>query len=525
MTTNTNTNTEVLIIGAGPTGMTLALWLTRLGVACRIVDKAAGPGETSRALAVQARTLEFHRQIGLADDVIAAGVKIEQLSIRTPRKIAAALKLAKFGEGLSKYPFAFALPQDVHERVMLEHLVKNGVSVERRTELAGFTQDADGVTATLCKGTGSETVRAKFLVGCDGAHSAVRHGLNLAFPGGAYDQSFYVADVQGEGEYTKNGMDVAIDAYGFAITMPVRQFGSLRLIGVVPEAHEKDEAITFEALRGDIEKATGITVKALNWFSTYRVHHRVAEKFRVGRVFVAGDAGHIHSPAGGQGMNTGIGDAVNLSWKLAAVLQGRADLKLLDTYEIERLSFARLLIKSTDQAFKLITGRTALSRIWRKHVMPRFASLVVENPRGARIFFKLVSQTRINYRDSAASDGRVGKVRAGDRLPYAANGANDNFAPLSALDWQVHVYGVVGEAFRRSLAATGIQINAFAWSDATKAAGLKRDAAYLVRPDGHVALATRGQDAAAFVSYVARHKLKARQAAVESRYRKLALAS
>lgn len=504
------TNTDVLIIGAGPTGLTLALWLSRLGVRMRIVDKAAGPGETSRALAVQARTLEFHRQIGIVDDVIAAGVKLEQLAIRVPHTIKATLKLSTFGEGLSRYPFAFALPQDIHERILIEHLAKAGIQVERRTELSGFEQDGEGVTATLQKDGVRETVRAGYVVGADGAHSAVRHGLKLAFPGGKYDQVFYVADVQGTGEHTTNGLDACIGTYGFALVMPVRQLGSLRIIGIVPQAHEADETITFEDIRADIERDSGIAIKTLNWFSSYRVHHRVSEKFRVGRAILAGDAAHIHSPAGGQGMNTGIGDAVNLAWKLAAVVQERALPKLLDSYEPERRAFAQLLIKSTDTAFKLITGRSWPSRIWRQYVMPRVAGAIANSSAGGRAMFRLLSQTRINYRGMALAQGQAGEVRGGDRLPYVVDGVGDNFGVLGSLDWQVHVYGDATPAFRAALAPTGVPLHVFAWNEAAKAAGLARDAVYLVRPDGHVALAAAMQDGAAVVQYLAALGVKRR---------------
>lgn len=516
------TSTEVLIAGAGPTGLTLALWLTKLGVECRIVDKTAAPGETSRALAVQARTLEFHRQIGIADAVINEGVMIEQITLRARHRVAATPKLSKFGEGLSKYPFAFALPQDVHERALIKELAKLGVEVERQTELLSFEQTNGGVTAFLRKDGVREVVRASYLAGCDGAHSVVRHGLKIGFPGGVYDQSFYVADVVGEGDITKNGMDVNIDAYGFGIVMPVRQTGSVRVIGVVPKEHESDPTITFDAIRKHIEADNGVRIRAVNWFSTYRVHHRVADKFRVGRVFLAGDAGHIHSPAGGQGMNTGIGDAVNLAWKIAAVLQGRVDEKVLDSYEPERIAFARMLIASTDRAFKLITGRSLVSRIWRHYVMPRVVRAVSNGKRGSRALFDLVSQIRVNYRDSAISFGYAGKVRGGDRLPYFADASGDNHAWLGSLDWQIHIYGDVAPAFRIILDPTGIEMRTFAWTSEAKAAGLVRNAAYLVRPDGYIALAMPVQDASTFVRYIDEHAIKPR---LPARRVKLALAS
>jgi len=502
----------VVIAGAGPTGLTLALWLTRLGVAVRIVDRAAGPGETSRALAVQARTLEFQRQIGIVDDVLAAGVRVEQLTVRTPAGIAAELDLADFGRSASPYSFAFALPQDVHERILIDHLERAGVRVERRTALAGFRQDAEGVTAELERDGAIETVRASYLVGADGARSTVRHGLGIGFPGGTYEQVFYVADVRGSGAVTRNGMDTTISAYGFAIVMPVRQNGSLRLIGIVPKANEADENIAFEAIRADVERDTGIRVEAVNWFSTYRVHHRVADRFRDGRVFIAGDAGHIHSPAGGQGMNTGMGDAVNIAWKLAAVMQGRADASLLDSYEPERIAFAHKLIRSTDQAFRIATSRSHLIGLFRRYVMPKLLKRVLASETASKAFFALIAQTGIRYRDSAISVGKAGRIRGGDRLPYVAQTHGDNFEPLKALDWQVHVYGEANASFRAMIASTGIPVYAFPWSARAQASGLARNAAYLVRPDGHVALASPVQEAAPFQRYLAALAIRPRLA-------------
>ncbi|MBP1887709.1 FAD-dependent monooxygenase [Sinorhizobium mexicanum] len=514
----TSSETEVLIVGAGPTGLVLALWLKRLGVGLRIIDKAPAPGETSRAIAVQARTLEFYRQFGIVDDALAAGIRVERLAMRTPSGTAATLKLGDFGAGLSPYPFAFALPQDIHERILIGHLEKAGVAVERPAELVGFEQDPAGVTATVMKDGASEVIRAAYLCGADGASSTVRHGLKLGFPGGTYEQCFYVADV--EAGNAPSGLNVSLDTHGFAIVLPVRQSGSVRLIGVVPDADAASEAIGFETIRAEVERITGVTVSAVNWFSTYRLHHRVAEHFRVARVFLAGDAGHIHSPAGGQGMNTGIGDAVNLGWKLAAVLGGRGDARLLDSYEPERIVFARRLIKSTDQVFRVITSRSALVGLWRRYLLPKMIALFVANRAGARLAFRTVSQIGIAYGDSFLSRGAAGRVRGGDRLPYVEGladvGEGDNFAPLSSLDWQIHVYGAASPAFRAAIAPTGIPIHAFAWTPGAGEAGLSRDAAYLVRPDGHVAVAVDSQDPAPLLGYIAEFAIKISAATPEA---------
>jgi 2-polyprenyl-6-methoxyphenol hydroxylase-like FAD-dependent oxidoreductase len=497
-------NTNVLIIGAGPTGLTLALWLRRQGLSVRIIDKSEGPGETSRALAVQARTLEFHRQLGIVEDVLREGVRIQSLAVRTDKGVVAQIPLGAFGQGRTRYPFAFALPQDVHERILIKHLAHAGVVVERGAELLSFNETPEGIEATIRRDGAIETVRASYLCGCDGAHSAVRHELGIGFPGGTYAQRFYVADVVGSGDVTKGGMDVHF-GYGFGVVMPVRQSGSIRLIGVVPKGHEGNETLSFEDIRGEVERDTGVTVEKVNWFSTYRVHHRVAENFRIGRAFLVGDAGHVHSPAGGQGMNTGIGDAVNLAWKLAAVVQGRADAALLDSYEPERIAFAHLLIKSTDQAFRFATSRSRLISWLRRRVFPHVVSRVTRTKAGARVFFDTISQTRIDYRHSAISEGRSGPLRGGDRLPYVA--PIDNHAPLASRDWQVHFYGKPNKALQWRLTKLGIALHRFSWSREAKYAGFQRNAIYLVRPDGHIAaIAT---SAGAITAYVERLGVKA----------------
>ena len=231
-----------------------------------------------------------------------------------------------------------------------------------------------------------------------------------------------------------------------------------------------------------------IDVRSVNWFSTYRVHHRVAARFRHGRVFLLGDAAHIHSPVGGQGMNTGIGDAVNLAWKLAAAIRGRAPARILDSYEPERIGFARRLVATTDRVFQFVTRSGRLAARVRVHVAPRVISALFRLPAVRRFLFRTISQTAIEYRESALSEGRAGRIRGGDRLPWVKS-APDNFTPLKSLDWQVHVYGSASGALAASCASRGLPLHVFPWSRNAALAGLARDATHLVRPDGHVALA------------------------------------
>lgn len=493
---------QVLIVGAGPTGLAFALWLARSDTPFRLIDRKPGPGEGSRAMAVQARTLEFYRQLGIADDVIASGFRLDRLHLRNESREIAAVPLGDVGKGLSPYPFALSFPQDDHERLLIDRLRVAGHAVEWDTELTGFTQHDGGVRADLRKPGSEEHWAGPYLCGCDGAHSAVRHGLGVGFPGGTHDQLFYVADAEADGAWSGRDITGYIAEKTFCLAFPVRSPGMFRFIGLVPEALRGRDDLGFDDLRGAVEQVTATRVTRVNWFSSYPVHHRVADHFRQGRVFLAGDAGHVHSPAGGQGMNTGIGDAVNLAWKLAAVLAGRADASLLDSYEAERVPFARSLVATTDRIFEAVVGRSLLARTVRTVFAPYILPFVLRFSAVRRAQFRLVSQTRIAYRASPLSDGSAGGVHAGDRLPWV-EGA-DNYAPLKSLEWQLHVYGTATAGLRQFAAGAKLPLHEWPWTGAARRAGLARDALYLVRPDGHIGFARRGQAIEGLRAYLGR---------------------
>jgi 2-polyprenyl-6-methoxyphenol hydroxylase-like FAD-dependent oxidoreductase len=500
----------VLIAGAGPTGLVLALWLTRLGVKVRIIDKTAEPGTTSRALAVQARTLELYHQVGLDDAVIAGGVKIRNLNLWASGRRVAGVPLERTGEGLTPYAFALVFPQDAHERLLIERLDALGIRVERKTELLRFSQHDAGVTATLRQPHGlEETIEAAYLAGCDGASSIVRGQLGIGFPGGTYTGLFYVADVDGEGEPVHGDLHVDIEDADFLILFPLKGKGHWRLVGNVHDVPEGEQGkLTFDDVKGKAIEHLKLNIQKVNWFSTYRVHHRVADSFRGGRAFLLGDAAHVHSPVGGQGMNTGIGDAVNLAWKLAEVLKHGASEKLLDTYEPERIAFARRLVATTDRGFALVTKRGALAGVVRKRIVPLMVPLLFRTRAMRRLLFKTVSQTTVNYRDSTLSAGAAGKVRGGDRLPWVklASG-EDNFAPLTSIEWQVHVYGEAGSGVREACGELGLPLHDFAWESGMRGAGLQNGASYLIRPDGYVALADPAADPERLREYFAEREL------------------
>jgi 2-polyprenyl-6-methoxyphenol hydroxylase-like FAD-dependent oxidoreductase len=504
---------EVLIIGAGPTGLVLALWLTRLGVRLRIIDKTAEPGTTSRALAVQARTLELYGQMGLAEAVIERGRKTMAVNLWVAGKKTAHAVFGEMGAGLSPFPYALIFPQDEHERLLIDRLAEQGVQVERQTELQGFEEASGRVLARLKRlDAALETCEASYIAGCDGAHSTVRTAIGTGFPGGVYAHLFYVADVEASGATMNGELHVALDRTDFLAVFPLKGKGRARLIGTVrEEAEQQHENLSWNDVSKRVIGWIRIDVERVNWFSTYHVHHRVADHFRKGRAFLLGDAAHIHSPVGGQGMNTGIGDAVNLAWKLAAVLRGRADGSLLDTYEPERIAFARRLVATTDQAFTGVTSSGALARLIRLHLVPLFIPLFFTLKTMRRFLFRMVSQTTVNYRGSSLSEGTTGTVHGGDRLPWVKTKVNgvesDNFAPLSALDWQVHVYGDAAPEIRTACDGRKLPLHVFPWHPEMSGAGLLHNAIYLVRPDGYVALADPIGSATALASYLNERKL------------------
>lgn len=495
---------KILIVGAGPTGLVLALWLTKLGIPLRIIDKNSGPGETSRAMAVHARTLEFYQQIGIAHEVVSNGIIIEKIKLRKNDYEAASIYLGSIGKNLSPFPFVLSFPQDEHEKLLIKHLQLAGVEVERNTELISLSQDNEKVTAILKKNNQIETVMTSFLFGCDGARSTVRNSLNINFTGGTYSQLYYVADLIAKGEIENNAIQLFLNRNEFSIVFPIRTSGSLRLIGIVPKEYENKKNIQFTDIKSTESKKTKLSISKINWFSTYHSHHRVAEHFKNGRVFLLGDSGHIHSPVGGQGMNTGIGDAVNLAWKIAYVLKKQAPISLLNSYEPERIAFAHRLIKTTDQAFQAITNTEIIGKLVRNIFFPFVFPFLIHFDFFKIFLFKTVSQIKINYHNSALSIGKTGKIRGGDRLPWVHTETFDNFKSLTYLDWQVHIYGKATNTFKQSIGTLGLKLNEFPWNKSAADAGLKKDAVYLIRPDGYVGYANDLQESKDIENYLSK---------------------
>ena len=420
-----STKTDVIIIGAGPTGLALACQFIRYGVDFVMLDKNETTTPHSKAIGVQARTLEIYEQIGLADKLIDLGWRAERARMIVGGEVRGEINLGDIGKGMSPYPFVLMVEQGRHEALLHDFIKSNGRTVRWRTELQEFSQDDNGVTATIKDPNGAtERIEAKYLVGADGAKSPVRHALGLSFEGSTFERMFYVADVDIDWEVEHNALTAVLMKHNLLAFFPMTGEKQWRIVGTFPEEFSKDEGdVLYEEIEEQIKRDTELKldITRVNWFSTYKVHTRHVERFREGRCFLAGDSAHIHSPAGAQGMNTGIQDGYNLAWKLALVLGGAADEKILDTYNEERLPNAEMLLKTTDRFFNLAASPEPLLSYIRVHVFPYIAGVAFSLDAVKKFVFPRISQIAIQYRDSSLSDheGDGGlDVKSGDRMPY-----------------------------------------------------------------------------------------------------------
>jgi 2-polyprenyl-6-methoxyphenol hydroxylase-like FAD-dependent oxidoreductase len=526
---------DVLVVGAGPTGLALAAQLAAHGVRPRLIDRSLDRVHESRALAIQPRTLEVLARFGVTDRLVADGNSAVRLHMHVRKRV---LTLPMFDLGLhdTAYPYLLFLSQAETERILQEHVRTSGVTVERGVELVDLRTTADQVTCRLRHRDGrEETVGARYVIGCDGAHSAVRRAAEIAFEGSSYPQTFVLADVEADSLATGTA-HVFLSEAGILFFFPLGRPASWRLLAMRPPADPTppDAAVTLDRVQALTNGYTGGTVRLHDpvWMTNFRLHHRAAAHYRAGRVLLAGDAAHIHSPAGAQGMNTGIQDAINLGWKLAHALHGGAAAGLLDTYELERAPIGRMVLRFTDRAFTIATSTNPLIRFARTRVAPALIPLAARARTGRAFAFRTVAELDVRYRRSPLSaqgprSPRHGP-RAGDRLPDAPVMRDEQPTTLhqvtAAPGWHLLLCGPrqawaaadqVEQLRRgRSSLLTVHLLSAHhepgALHDSSGRAlhrlGLGADAAalYLVRPDGHIGFRSGAQGWTALVGYVNR---------------------
>ncbi len=513
---------DVLVVGAGPTGLMLANQLARRGVRVRIVDRHAGPTRETRALGVHARTLEIYAHLGIAERALELGQRATGANLWAAGRRSARIPLGDIGRDLSPFPFILILGQDDNERLLGEALSRQGVAVEWQTELVGLVQVQDRVRAALRRPDGAtHEVAAAWVAGCDGARSAVREQNGIEFPGAPYGHVFFVADTEVTGPMVPAELNVYLWRDGFHLFFPMRGKDHWRVVGILPPHLRGRDDLTFDDVSASVRREAGaaLSFRACRWFSTYRIHHRRAARFRDRRCFLLGDAAHIHSPVGAQGMNTGLQDAYNLAWKLALVTSGRAGARLLDSYEADRMPVAERLLRTTDRAFALVVSDHRLAVLFRTRILARIVALAMTRERIRRFAFLNLSQIGIRYRDSPLSTTLPGldgdAPRAGDRFPWAqlrttsSGAATDFFQQLDDTRFNLVAVGQPAPAAAVEALGLGELLLTHCIPDdpdnalALARARLPRPSFYLLRPDGHVALAGTRLDPAALRDYAA----------------------
>ena len=369
-------NTDILIVGAGPVGLFLANECARRGMRCRIVEAHSGQSEHSKALAIFPRTLEIFDMAGVVAPFLERANRVTSVSVATHRRRLAHMR---FAPEETPYPFVAMVPQDVTERLLVEELRRNGGAVEYETTfVSAFARDQgvrnQGVNVTLERKGEPINLRASFVVGCDGPRSAVRHLLNLPFEGAEYDDTYMLADVETNEAFPANELQLCPSELGPVAIFPMSSIRR-RIVAIIYKA--EGDAPSLELVKKVVAQRapSGIETRALHWSSYFHIHHRQAARLRVGRFFIAGDAAHIHSPFGGQGMNTGLHDVWNLAWKLDFVLRGHGGEELLESYSAERRPVIKNVVETADLLTKAMGTPSKLAQILRDTMIPMVSHL------------------------------------------------------------------------------------------------------------------------------------------------------
>ncbi|HEY9343248.1 MAG TPA: FAD-dependent monooxygenase, partial [Hanamia sp.] len=475
------------------TGLSMAAQLLRYHIDFIIIEKNEKTTPFSKAVVIQARTLEIFNEIGLAEKAINEGRLTTAMNVFYKGKRKAGFNLAGLGNGLSHFPFALSLEQSKTEKLLVDYLSEKGKTVLWKSEFLRFEQNKTGVIVYYKDANGQEQIiESAYLVGCDGASSGVRHQMGLSFEGDTVPKIFYVTDVKlNSPVINKDELFIFLIKKGFVLFFPMEGNGHFRVIGILPDKKEEDETFTFEEIEEPIKEQLAIPVAfdEVRWFSTYKVHSRKANSFRNGRCFIAGDAAHIHTPAGGQGMNTGIQDAYNLAWKLAYVINFKTNELVLESYNTERMENAKHLLRTTDRMFDAMTGSNVFWDFFRLKIFPLVISFVSKNSIINKWVYPLISQTGIAYPNSALTiKSKTGKVKAGDRMPYFVfSNGKEIFDYLREPLFKILFFGTYGNNQFEELRNLKFKIATFSFNEIPKKLfGTSHDFYILLRPDNHI---------------------------------------
>jgi 2-polyprenyl-6-methoxyphenol hydroxylase-like FAD-dependent oxidoreductase len=519
-------NTDVLIVGAGPSGLMMACQLALCNIPFRIIDKKDRYTNYSGALIIQPRTIEIFQQMGIARKAIQKGILANEIKLIFNGKRSFILRLKNFGPGLTRFPDLLMLEQSITEQLLTEFIHHYGYFVERQITLEQFSQDASGVTSVVKSATGEiETIRTKYLVGADGAHSAVRKQLQIPFPGKTHPISLFVTDCKAETDFLPDQLCFSFSDAATTGFFPLPG-GRWRVDGTISRAQELNSALIFSDIQERFAERTRLKVGLSDpaWFSLFQSNSRCASTFQLNRCFLVGDAAHIHSPVGAQGMNTGMQDSYNLAWKLALVIREKAGTSLLDTYSTERVGVAKKVVHGTDRAFNMVTSRNYLIKIFRvcllPLILPMILPLLIKQQAIRYFFFRRIAQIGIHYRRSPLSyQASLGKFpssapQPGDRLPYipyTEDGKEANIQDkVKGTDFHLLIFSKqvlpvvilkVAEKYTRLISMESIPYKP-GTSVVFERLGIKSCGCYLIRPDMYIAYRSVKPDAAHFESYL-----------------------
>jgi 2-polyprenyl-6-methoxyphenol hydroxylase-like FAD-dependent oxidoreductase len=472
-------DTDVLIVGAGPVGLFLANECARRGLRWRIVEARPTQSAHSKALAIFPRTLEIFDMAGVVRPFLEAANRVTSVAVITHGRTLAHMR---FAPEESPYSFIAMVPQDATERLLVEQLRSRGGAVEYETSFVSAALHDDYVSVTIEQKGRRTELTAAFVVGCDGAHSAVRHHLNLPFEGARYDSLFMLADIQTNETLPADELQLCPSESGPVAIFPM---SATRRRIVATIEHAEGEVPTLGLVREILKQRApeGIEAQALYWSSFFNIHHRQVARLRVGRMFIAGDAAHIHSPFGGQGMNTGLHDVWNLVWKLDLVLHGRGNDRLLDSYSAERRPVIKHVIETTDILTRVMGTPNKFARALRDTIIPMVSRLAPFQ----HAFVERLSELGIAYRGSPIVEG-AGKRHFDDSM-RGGEGIRSRF--LLALN--VDADSSTKESAKQLAESSGeiVELRLGHYQDIT-----------LVRPDGYVAYSAHNQDGVAALQSV-----------------------
>jgi 2-polyprenyl-6-methoxyphenol hydroxylase-like FAD-dependent oxidoreductase len=519
---------DVLIVGAGPSGLMMACQLAFHEISFRIIDKNTHCTGYSGALVLQSRSVEILQQMGIAHAAIQKGIIADAITIVFNGKKACTIPVRNIGEGLTPFPYLLLLEQSATELLLLDYILQFGYAVERGTELQQFDQDTGGITSVIQDASENrQTIKTKYLVAADGGHSFVREQLHIPFLRKTHPVSLFVTDCKAE-------VDIPGDqiCFSFSDTTTAGFFpltgGRWRVDGAIPKEMDGQDTLTFNDMEKEFSERIQMRLKLSQpkWFSVFHSHQGYALSYQHNRCFLVGDAAHIHSPVGAQGMNTGLQDAYNLAWKLAMVIQNKAQPVLLSTYTLERTHIAKNVLRSTDVVFQLATNRNIFVRLFRTQVLPLLIQLLfplIERQKTVRqFFFKKISEIGIHYRESSISkNSSFGNFpshapRPGDRLPYILyfeNGATVNVQDkvkgpgfhlfiLAKQNTPVDTLRIAEK--HKSVLEIEIIPYTLETRDLYKQLGINNSGWYLIRPDLYIAYRSCVSKAEHFENYLRR---------------------